>query len=110
MFIFSMLQWRTNNDGTFRLDTHLVAAETSADAEDKFFAQDRNKLRGFFYVNSDRFMADRGDCVRMYTTRYTNEDAVSLADYNAWIERSINDMNCDGEMLPAPFCFVRHVK
>lgn len=101
--IYSILAWTKNPDGTFKLNTHMVAGFDSVDAANRFLSSSAPHLRGYCFINTDRFMADYGSAARMFTTRFTNEDNVTLANYRAWIKRATNDNHEDGETYPAPF-------
>lgn len=102
--IFKVLVWRKNDSQTYRLDVHHVAAFTSAEAEETIKECDPDHLDGRRFVLTDAYVEHRGDQrTSLYTTRFTNDDAISHQDVLSWIRRSTRDSVQDGETFPAPY-------
>jgi hypothetical protein len=101
--IFSVMQWTENVDKTWKLDVHLVAGFDSVDAEKRFLGFERDSVRGHLFINADPFMNSYGKSTRTYSTRYRNDDRISVEDYRRWIQRSLLDSDNDGDFYPAAF-------
>jgi copper homeostasis protein CutC len=102
--IFSVMTFRQNDDGTFKLDVHYVAGVSSADAETRILNCAATHLANVHrFIQTDEHMEVHPDSVRLYSTRYTNSDSMSAYELDRWISSSTTGGYCDGDHHPATF-------
>lgn len=104
--IFTVFVAQLQQDGTYRLRMHLVAATSSAQAEKALDRQARyGHLKGECFITTDEIMElYPSKDVHMYVSELTNS-TMSQREFNSWKRRiTASDFNSDtGETFPASF-------
>lgn len=102
--IFTVHVFRPVENKCMRLDVHYVVGFTSADAEDRIKKEEGQHLdHGRRFILTDEHMVDHPRSCQLYTTRYTNEDAMSRDAFNRWVRSMTTASNDDGIIQPAAF-------
>jgi hypothetical protein len=102
--LFTVMAWTQNENGTFRLSVHHVAAFDSEDAEARIKAEEPDFLKGQLFVNTDEYIEDRGNkASSLYVTGWKDDGEVSPDVQRRWVKRSINSSVEDGDYFPAPY-------
>jgi hypothetical protein len=102
--IFTVHVFRPVENNCFRLDVHYVVGFTSADAEERIKREEDQHLKyGARFILTDAHIAERPRTCQLYTTRYTNEDAMPAHAFNDWVRRMTKPHCEDGVVVPAAF-------
>lgn len=102
--IFAVMVFKMVN-GMRQLDTHHVAAfdpKGAALTLVKFYTDHLHDVDAFVQ-SEDNCDRHHSPALRMYTTRYSNEDRISDDEYASWVKRMTRAQMEDGEIIPAAF-------